>query len=42
LAVGEVGSEPAVDAVAMEENGSLKASFVGHLGVRNGNGFDSL
>ena len=32
LAVGEVGSEPAVDAVAVEENGSLKASFVGHLG----------
>ena len=32
LAVGEVGSEPAVDAVAVEENGRLKASFVGHLG----------
>ncbi len=33
LAVGEVGSEPAVDAVAVEENGRLKASFVGHLGM---------
>ena len=32
LAVGEVGSEPAVDAVAVEENGRLKESFVGHLG----------
>ena len=32
IAVGEVGREPAVDAVAVEENGSLKASFVGHLG----------
>ncbi len=32
LAVGEVGSEPAVDAVAMEENGGLKAGFVRHLG----------
>ena len=32
LAVGQVGSKPAVDAVAVEENGSLKESFVGHLG----------
>ena len=32
LAVGKVGSEPAVDAVAVEENGRLKAGFVGHLG----------
>jgi hypothetical protein len=32
LAVGEVSSEPAVDAVAVEENGRLKAGFVGHLG----------
>jgi hypothetical protein len=32
LAVGEVGSEPAVNAVAVEENGRLKAGFVGHLG----------
>ncbi len=33
LAVGEVGSEPAVDAVSVEENGRLKAGFVGHLGM---------
>lgn len=32
LAVSEVSSEPAVDAVAVEENGGLKESFVGHLG----------
>ena len=32
IAVGKVGSEPAVDAVAVEENGGLKESFVGHLG----------